>query len=121
MEGKMEGQMGEQAKKREGSRAVSFIDKETAAWLHREGSQQEGSQQEDGLCLARFHADIEADGVTGWREGEIVTVDGQQFEITQTGKRCFSECGLLQRTGRRCPLAGGVAFGKPAEVKRQQP
>ena len=110
-----------QGKKREGDRAVSFIDKETAAWLRRKGSQREGSQQADGLCLARSHADHEADGVTEWREGEIVTVDGQQFEITQIGKRCFPECGLLQRTGRRCPLAGGVAFGKPAEVKRQQP
>ena len=97
-------------KKYEGDRQVSFLDKEAARWLR-----EEAPAIEDGLCLARFHADLEADGVKVWQKGQHVTVCGSQYEITITGKRCFKECGLLQRTGVKCPLADGVAFGRPRE------
>ena len=96
-------------KKHEGERAVSFLDANAAKYLR-----QAPSAVGDGLCLARFHADFEAEGVSSWRPGDTVTVDGRQYRITITGKRCFPECGLLQRTGAKCPLADGVAFGCPA-------
>ena len=91
-------------------REISFIDSETARWLREEAP-------EDGLCLNRFHADYELEGVCGWKtgdRGEITGPDGDklQFEVTITGKRCFPECSLLQRTGEKCPLAAGVAFGR---------
>ena len=99
-------------KKYEGDRQVSFLDKEEARWLR-----EEGAGIEDGLCLARFHADYETEGVSGWKAGDLVNVTAEdgtvlKFEITITGKRCFPECGLLQRRGSKCPLADGVAFGK---------
>ena len=45
-------------KKYEGDRRVSFLDKEAARWLC-----EEAPAIEDGLCLGRFHADLEAEGV----------------------------------------------------------
>lgn len=97
-----------EVKKHEGDRAVSFLDKDAARWL-----KEAAPAISDGLCLSRFHADFEADGVTDWCAGDMVTADGAKFEITMTGKRCFAECGLLKRTGVKCPLADGVAFGRP--------
>ena len=91
-------------------REVSFIDIETSRWLAQDAP-------DDGLCLRRFHADIEMEGVAEWQPGhKVKTADGQCYEITKTGKRCFAECGLLQRTGEKCPLAGGVAFGKKMRI-----
>ncbi|MGN1144782.1 MAG: molybdenum cofactor biosynthesis protein B [Anaerovoracaceae bacterium] len=91
-------------------REVSFIDSETARWLREEAPG-------DGLCLKRFHADYELEGVCGWKIGDRVEITGPdgeklQFEVTITGKKCFPECCLLQRTGEKCPLAAGVAFGR---------
>ena len=100
-------------KKYEGDRAVSFLDKKAAQWLR-----DEAPSVEDGLCLARFHADFEVEGVADWQVGDTVTVDGRQYRITITGKRCFPECGLLQRTGRKCPLADGVVFGRILEEEK---
>ena len=104
-----------EVKKHEGDRQVSFIDKDTARWLR-----EEAPGITDGLCLARFHADLEAEGAAGWKAGELVDVTSEdgtvtRYEIAITGKRCFPECGLLQRTGRKCPLADGVAFGRKIE------
>ena len=104
-----------EVKKREGDRQVSFLDKKAARWLR-----EEAPAISDGLCLARFHADMEAEGVSGWKAGDTVMVDGMAYEITITGKRCFPECGLLQRSGAKCPLADGVAFGRMAAVNHEE-
>ena len=97
-------------------REVSFIDTEIARWLREEAP-------EDGLCLKRFHADYELDGVCGWKTGDRVEISGPngeklQFEVTITGKQCFPECRLLQRTGEKCPLAAGAAFGRRVSVEK---
>ena len=97
-------------------REVSFIDTEIARWLREEAP-------EDGLCLKRFHADYELDGVCGWKTGDRVEISGPngeklQFEVTITGKKCFPECRLLQRTGEKCPLVAGVAFGRRVSVEK---
>ena len=97
-------------------REVSFIDTETARWLRDEAP-------EDGLCLKRFHADYELDGVCGWKTGDRVEISGPngeklQFEVTITGKKCFPECRLLQRTEEKCPLVAGVAFGRRVSVEK---
>ena len=102
-------------KKREGDRSVSFIDAEVAVWL-REAAQ----KIEDGLCLARFHADFCVENLGHRKTGDVITASGQKFELTIMGKRCFSECGLLQRTGRKCPLADGVAFGRPVDDRQEE-
>jgi len=113
--------MGE-VKKYEGDRKISFLDKDVARWLREEAA--ESGALEDGLCLKRFHADFEAEGVCGWKAGDVVTVDGEgsggrKYIITMTGKRCFPECVLLQKTGQKCLLASGVAFGCPAEAEEE--
>ena len=97
-------------------REVSFLDSETARWLREEAP-------EDGLCLKRFHADYELDGVCGWKTGDRVEISGPngeklQFEVTITGKKCFPECRLLQRTREKCPLVAGVAFGRRVSVEK---
>ena len=101
------------AKKYEGDREVSFLDEDAAKWLR-----EEAPTIEDGLCLRRFHADMEAEGVADWQPGDTVQVHGTSYAITIKGKRCFAECGLLQRTGRKCPLADGAAFGRILEEER---
>lgn len=113
--------------KRKGNRQVSFIDTETAWWLMKARN-----KEKDGLCLNRFWADHETEGVCGWKPGDIVSVyvdemqgsdlmipgDWKTFEVTAVGKECFPECGLLKRTGEKCPLARGVAFGRSLEGER---
>ena len=105
-------------KKYQGDRSTSFIDKDAARWLREEAPL--SGELDDGLCLKRFHADYEAEGVRGWKTGDLVQIadgDGtmKTFEIAITGKRCFPECILLQKKGKKCPLADGTAFGRPAE------
>lgn len=108
-------------KKYEGDRQVSFIDAKAAAWLAAVlNDAADSGTPTDGLCLERFRADITAEGVSSWKAGdevELTVPEGgvKKYRIAITGKRCFPECGLLQRTGVKCPLADGVAFGKPYE------
>ncbi len=84
---------------------ISFIDSEVKRWLQEKAP-------DDGLCLKRFRADFTVDDLRSFEEGEIIRIDGENYVITKKGKRCFEECQLLQRTGKPCPLASGVAFGE---------
>lgn len=84
---------------------ISFIDSEVKRWLKEEAP-------DDGLCLKRFKADFSVDGLRSFEEGAAIAIEGKNYIITKKGKRCFEECQLLQRTGRQCQLASGVAFGK---------
>lgn len=84
---------------------VSFIDAETAKWLR-------DKAPEDGLCLKRFHADLMIEGLAEYNEGDVIVHDGTSYEIEKKGKGCFRECVLLKRTGQKCPLADGTAFGR---------
>lgn len=84
---------------------VSFVDAEVKKWLDEEAPA-------DGLCLGRFHADFTVDGLTGMEAGQQIEIDGMLYRLTDMGKKCFGECELLHRTGEKCPLASGAAFGK---------
>jgi len=84
---------------------VSFIDTEVKKWL-------EEQAPEDGLCLRKFHADVEVASLKNMKAGQEFETGGMRYRITSAGKRCFEDCRLLQRTGEKCPLASGVAFGK---------
>lgn len=95
--------MGEEKHGKE--REASFIDQDVERWLREEAPG-------DGLCLKRFHADYIVEGLGRYRIGDVYNIEETRFEITSVGKRCFPECALLKRTGRKCPLAEGVAFGK---------
>ena len=84
---------------------ISFIDAEVKRWLEEEAP-------DDGLCLKKFKADFTVDNLSSFEEGERIVIDEESYLIIKKGKRCFDECDLLKRTGRPCPLASGVAFGK---------
>ena len=84
---------------------ISFIDSEVKRWLQEKAP-------DDGLCLKRFRADFTVDDLCSFHGGASITIGGENYVIAKTGKRCFEECQLLQRTGRPCPLASGVAFGE---------
>ena len=84
---------------------ISFIDAEVKRWLEEEAP-------DDGLCIKRFKADFTVDNLRSFEEGETIVIDEESYLIIKKGKRCFDECDLLKRTGRPCPLASGVAFGK---------
>ena len=92
--------------KYKGDREVSFIDKKVKEWLD------ENKTNSKGLCLRRFHADMVVSGLFGCSAGDVIEVEGKQYEITKLGKRCFLECELLAELGAKCPLATGVGFGK---------
>lgn len=92
--------------KHKGDREVSFIDKDVAKWLD------ENKTNPKGLCLGRFHADIEVSDLVSCSVGDVVEVGGKQYEIAKLGKKCFAECELLAELGAKCPLATGVGFGK---------
>ena len=89
-----------------GDREVSFIDMEVNQWLN------ENKENPKGLCLGRFHADIIVEGLHGKKAGDTVETEGKKYEISKVGKKCFPECELLKESGKKCPLADGVAFGK---------
>lgn len=84
---------------------VSFIDKETYRWLLKEAPK-------DGLCLKRFRADLTVEGLLMRKKGDVIEIGGNRYELLKMGKRCFEECELLRREGKKCPLADGVAFGR---------
>ena len=84
---------------------VSFIDAEVKKWLDEKAP-------EDGLCLGRFHADFTVEGLCSMEAGQELEIEDMKYRLTVTGKKCFSECELLRRTGDKCPLASGVAFGR---------
>ena len=91
--------------KRKGEREVSFIDKEVQEWL-------ESNKESNGLCLKRFHADLVVERLLSHEAGDVIEIDGKNYEIAKLGKKCFSECELLAELGEKCPLATGVGFGK---------
>ena len=87
-------------------REVSFIDREVKEWLD------ENKCNPKGLCLNRFHADLTVESLAAMNVGDVIEVDGKQYEIAKLGKKCFAECELLRELGTKCPLATGVGFGK---------
>ena len=95
-------------KKHGKEREVSFIDERVQQWLLHEAP-------EDGLCLKKFRADYVVEGLEKYCTGAILEIGGIHYAVASTGKRCFAECGLFRRTGKSCPLAKGVAFGKKLE------
>lgn len=102
-----DGECGSSAPRKPG-RDVSFMTAGAAAWLKGEAAE---SVPEDGLCLKRFKADHIVESLDGYEEGDVLTVDGEEFVLTRIGKPCHQECPLRQRTGHSCRLAGEVAFG----------
>ena len=92
--------------KYKGDREVSFVDKEVKEWLDK------NKDNPKGLCLGRFHADIEVFGLESYSVGGVIEAGGNKYEIAKLGKKCFAECELLDELGTMCPLATGVGFGK---------
>lgn len=93
-------------------RKCSLQDHKVSEWLK--------SAPSTALCIKKWHADLEAsltdpEGNPIISEGCIIEAAGEAIEITKVGKRCFPECELLKETGMPCPLAKGVAFGKPVQ------
>lgn len=98
--------MSDKVVKYKGDREASFIDKDVKEWLD------ENKENPKGLCLSRFNADMVVEGLVDVSVGDVVEVDGKQYEIAKLGKKCFAECELLRELGTKCPLATGVGFGK---------
>ena len=74
----------------------------------------------EGLCSARFRADIETHDVDYARlsVGDIVTAEGKTYQITGVGKRCHAECPLVQ-AGRVCDLKTNCAFAVPVRERNR--
>jgi len=66
-----------------------------------------------GLCTLRFHEDITiknlifADIIIGNK----LELGNLILEITEIGKRCFSECSLFKEK-KPCPLTKGIIYAK---------
>ncbi len=73
----------------------------------------------EGLCSARFHADIVTHGVdyASLRVGDVLNVDGRTIRITRVGKHCHDACPLAQR-GESCMLKTHCAFGEWTDAEK---
>lgn len=70
----------------------------------------------EGLCSARYHADIVTHGLDydTLAVGDTVICEGKTLIITAVGKRCHAECALVQ-SGRVCQLKHRCAFAQTAD------
>lgn len=70
----------------------------------------------EGLCSARYHADIVTHGVDYAKlaVGDTISLDGRTLTITSVGKRCHAACALVQ-SGRTCSLKHNCAFAETAD------
>lgn len=66
-----------------------------------------------GLCTKRFHENITIENIDVCKLniGQMICIGETIHEITQIGKRCFSECSIIQN-GETCPLSREVIFTK---------
>lgn len=76
----------------------------------------------EGLCSARFRADILTTDVDyeSLRAGDVVHVDGRALTITRVGKSCHPECALV-RQGKLCGLKNNCAFAEMHKKDGQEP
>lgn len=67
----------------------------------------------NGLCTKKFNANIFTKGIdyTELEVGDRLAIGTSEIEIIQVGKRCFSECPLIQKK-KMCPLPKSCAFAK---------
>ena len=65
------------------------------------------------LCQRKFREDITLEGmnVAELEPGDIIRYEGELFEISEVGKKCFDSCKLYQEEGP-CFLARHCAFGR---------
>ena len=77
------------------------------------GERAEAIRQANGLCTARFSADIVTQGLSyaALTPGMRLTLGGCTLVIVQQGKRCFDEC-ALHAAGASCGLPTGCAFAR---------
>lgn len=78
------------------------------------GAETEARLPTDGLCVARFSANILTSGLDYARlaPGMRFTAGEVVFEVARAGKRCFDECRHFAAQ-RPCALASGCAFARP--------
>lgn len=68
-------------------------------------------ENQDGLCMKKFHADIITNNIDYFtlKPGDIIEVNNRKIRLIKVGKSCFSECKL---NNKPCPLSKNVAFGE---------
>lgn len=71
------------------------------------------TKYKDGLCVKKFNANIFTNGINyeEMEVGDRFKVGTAEIEIISVGKRCFSECQLIQNK-TPCPLPKSCAFAK---------
>lgn len=93
-------------KAKKAKREVSFLDRNSRNRID------EGVDTR-ALCQRKFREDITLEGinVAELEPGDIIRYEGELFEISEVGKRCFDSCKLYQEEGP-CFLARHCAFGR---------
>jgi len=68
---------------------------------------------QDGLCVKRFKESVQIECSEGYQieNGKRYGLNQVEIEIVEKGKRCFSECHLIERQ-EVCPLASQAIFAK---------
>lgn len=69
------------------------------------------STRRNGLCTKKFHEDIRIRNLNskGIRVGSLIKIGDAVFQITEIGKRCFTECPMVKE-GISCPLSKEAMF-----------
>lgn len=72
------------------------------------------AQMTDGLCTAKFAANILTQGMdyAAWAPNDRFRAGPVLFQLARVGKRCFDECRHFAAHGP-CALARGCAFARP--------
>ena len=88
-----------------GERQISFLFTEDRQWME--------AQTEPGLCFSRYKENILLDGIppAALTPGVRLAVGNSVLEISDTPKRCFTECRLFSR-GQTCALSKRQLFAK---------
>ena len=93
---------------RGGERQVSLLCAQTRRWME--------ETPEKGLCFGRYKENILIDGLAfeQLKNGSLITVGSAALRITESGKKCFSQCGLFAK-GAACRLAYSAVFAAVEE------
>jgi len=67
----------------------------------------------DGLCTAKFSANIITDGLDFSRltAGARLNIGTCELALTRVGKPCYEDCDITQR-GETCPIPQNCAFAR---------
>lgn len=88
-----------------GEKQIALVSSEIKQWVQ--------EQEKEGLCLSKFQANIETEGIdySLLNQGDILKTNDVVIQITLYSKHCYENCRLIQER-QPCKLRQGTVFAK---------